>query len=453
MMKTIGSDKTITQNIESFLPKEVSENQEEFVEFTLYYSLFIFNMLITAKTRLVSINNNIFLKPAIITQFESDDEFGLDNVDVTRFITNKLPILTNLYELQLFRTIEFLYNNKELNTANIEYTKNEEKQLKMIKEKIQKTVGFELDEEYINKLIYKYVLIITQSHIYKNGEIVNLLKYEIDDFIKHLHKNINNPLITVDEVSEIIHDLFNDDSVTESEINIIYRIFGIDSEPPINTPEARKIQQNNKYINKLFFVRKLQDFKTYTNADELKQDLKREFEIKYETAKYAVKLNPTIKPAQFMEDRYYYLLSYNPSLINGLLMSPDFIKTQERYNNTLARKVFNRIIERGLFNINAYSINHQLILRYVYHTKKDYLKYIPYYIWSAVEAELHYENEPEMKLYGGKPKENRESITRGGISTFAYLLLVLLIVIVVVVIIVVLFIKTKPLTQYIPTTK
>lgn len=453
IMKVIGNDKTITQNIESFLPKEVSKNQEKFVEFTLYYSLFIIDMLMTVKTRLKSIINNIFLKPAIISLSEIDDEFGLNNVDVTRFITNKLPILTNLYELQLFRTIEYLYNNKELNTANIEYTKNEEKQLKIIKEKIQKTVGFELDEEYINKLIYKYVLIITQSQIYKNGEIVNVLKYEIDDFINRLHKNINNPLITVDEVSEIIHDLFNDDSVTESELNIIYRIFGIDSEPPNNTPEARYIQQNNKYINKLFFVRKLQDFKTYTNADELKQDLKREFEIKYETAKYAVKLNPMIKPAQFMKDRYYYMLSHNPSLINGLLMSPDFIKTQEQYNKTLARKVFNRIVEKGSFNLEAYSINHQLILRYVYHTKKDYLKYIPYYIWSAVEAELHYENEPEMKLYGGKPKENTSS-TRVGISTFAYLLLVLLFVIVVVVIIVVLFIKTKPLIQnHITTTK
>ena len=71
------------------------------------------------------------------------------------------------------------------------------------------------------------------------------------------------------------------------------------------------------------------------------------------------------------------MLLYNPSLINGLLMNPDFISKQKRYNKTLARKVFNRIIEKGLFNINAYSINHQLILRYVYHTKKDYLKYIP----------------------------------------------------------------------------
>ena len=453
IMKVIQSDKTITQNIKSFLPKEVFENEEKFVEFTLYYSLFIFDMLMVAKTRLESINKNIFLKPAIIFQTEIDDELDLNNVNVTKFITNKLPILTNPYELQLFRTIEFFHNNKQLNTVNIEYAKNEEKQLKLLKEKIQQSVGFELDEDYINKLISKYVLIITQSQIYKNGEIMNALEYDINEFINRLYKEINNPLITVEEISEIIHNLFNDTSVTELELSIIYRIFGVDSKCPINSPKTTQFYKNDMYFKKPFYIRRLQDFKSYTDADKLKHDLKCELEIKYETAKYAVKLNPTIKPAQFLNDRYYYILLYNPSLINGLLMNQEFIKLQESYNKTLARKVFNRIVEKGSFNINAYSINHQLILRYVYHTKKDYLKYIPYYIWTAVEAELHYENEPEMKLYGGKPKENNKT-NKVGISTFAYLLLVLLFVIVIVIIVVVLFIKTKPLIQnHITTTK
>ena len=117
---------------------------------------------------------------------------------------------------------------------------------------------------------------------------MNALEYEIDDFINRLHKEINNPLITIEEVSEIIHNLFNDNSVTELELSIIYRIFGVDSKCPIDSPKATQFYKNDMYFKKPFYIRRLQDFKTYTNADELKQDLKYELEIKYETAKYAI---------------------------------------------------------------------------------------------------------------------------------------------------------------------
>ena len=220
----------------------------------------------------------------------------------------------------------------------------------------------------------------------------------------------------------ITDELFDDDTVTESEIFLIGETF-------------KKIRY---YIP--FYI------KHFRSPEPKIEDIERELRIMYSTIKYTIKLDPNLDPHTIIGERYYYMLLQDPSLINGLLMSPDFMKSQKKYNKTLARKVFNRIVEKGLFNINAYSINHQLILRYVFHTKKDYLKYIPYHIWTGVEQELHYQDEPEMKLYGGKPKEDNKT-TRSGISTFAYLLLALVFMIIIVIIVVVLFIKTKPLIQ------
>jgi hypothetical protein len=76
-----------------------------------------------------------------------------------------------------------------------------------------------------------------------------------------------------------------------------------------------------------------------------------------------------------------------------------------------------------------------------------------------VENELNYTNEPEMKLYGGKPKddvktnENVRKQSRTNVYTFACLLLVLLLVIIIVVVVVVLFVRSKPSSQHITSTE
>lgn len=432
MMKIIRTDGTIRQSIYTLFPKDMFENREEAGVFMLHYYLFIFNMLITTKTRLLCIIDGVFNNPdsvEIVGYYDGEyqtRQVGLSALKITEDITDKFTVLSTPFELHLFKLIEVLYDTKELNKINIQRVKTEDVLLKLLKEKIQRSVGFELEEDYINELIRKYVEIITKTQTYKNGEIESLLVTNVNDVIVKIQKHIGSKLIAT--FTSIINESFNDDTINEYESFKIVETF-------------KKFNYENK-----FYIRSF----SYTITEE---ELKREFGIMFSTIKYAVKLNPNIDPTTIIDNRYYYMLMCNPSLINGLLMSPEFISLQERYNKTLTRKVFNRIIEKGLFNLNAYPINHQLILQYVYHTKKDYLKYIPYYIWMKVEQELHYQDEPEMKLYGGKPKEKHEVSTRSSISTFAYLLLALVFVILVVVIIVVLFIKTKPLTQYISTTK
>jgi hypothetical protein len=278
--------------------------------------------------------------------------------------------------------------------------------------------------------------VITKTQTYENGKIGNITDIQLDEIIKHIHGEIKNPGLTIKDVGEIIYNLFDDDSVSETELSTILHTFNI-------------------YTDRPFYIRTVWDLRPYDDINELKQDLKLEYETKYSTAKYAVKLNPSIDPVNIIVDRYYYMLLYNPSLINGLLMSPDFVSAQKEYDKKLARRVYNRILERNLYNPETLPINHQLILRYVCHTKKDYLKYIPYYIWMEVENELNYANEPEMKLYGGNPKDDeKKSIIavnsiRTNVYTFACLLLVLLLVIIIVVVVVVLFVRSKPSSQHI----
>ena len=360
IMKTIASDQNILQNIQSIIPKEVIEKHNDDTQFfKLNYLLFIFNILMTTKTRLQCIIDNVFVDLGEITEDDGLGGFeyvGLNTIKITKNISKNFAILTTPFELLLYQAIDYLHNKKELNTDNIQRLKTEEKQLKKFKDIIQRAVGFELKDEYINGLIRKYVEVITKTQTYKNGEIVNLFTSNVDKVVDGIMDSIRREIDEIDkiDISKFIHDLFDNDDT-------------------INDIEQYKICETFKKINYSipFYIRSIES----TQIDI--KELKRELEIIYLTIKYAVKLNLMISSEEVIENRYYYMLLHNSSLINGLLMSRDFMNLQEKYNMTLARKVFNRIVEKGSFNLEAYSINHQLILRYVYHTKKDYLKYIP----------------------------------------------------------------------------
>jgi hypothetical protein len=429
----------IIRDVLSILPQEILKQQEEVKKFIDYYILFIFNMIIIGKSRLQSIIDNVFHGQKY-DQFGEIDDIGLVGTNITKGLQDNFVILTTPYELKLFQLLEQLYSTKQLDSVIINMIKNNDESLLYFKDSLRTTSGIELKDTYVNELIAEYIKIITKTQTYKDEQIVSILDVDIENTIKTIHNEIKNPLLTAKDVAEIIYNLFDDDSVSETELSTI-------------------LQTINAYIDRPFYIRTIWDLRSYDDINELKQDLELEYRVKYSTAKYAVKLNPSIDPLDIIVDRYYYMLLYNPSLINGLLMSPDFVSAQKDYDKKLARRVYNRILERNLYNPETLPINHQLILRYVCHTKKDYLKYIPYYIWMEVENELNYTNEPEMKLYGGKPahdnktNENVRSSTRTNVYTFACLLLVLLLVIIIVVVVVVLFVRSKPSSQHIASTE